>query len=483
MKTVTREASTHNATSKTVIYIRFNWISHDKKLVSKAQELAELYRNEKQPKRRNRRPFEDAFNVILTSLEVLGGYSHWGIRIPTDHNLYYKTTQRDATYTSEVLDSLKWLVASDYLQKVDGMRVIARTVKMLPFAYAITDKWSSRISPSPLSEPSLIRRNPLASYIQLRNKFDDVTRVVPWPDPVAPDVQSMADETTATLRCYDEMMRGVTITLGGQDLNSGQTSLTRIFSRGSFTQGGRLYAPIQNLKSKVRPYLYFNGEPTVEFDFSSIHPNFLYQIEGLEFDGKDPYSLAGFERGEIKKAFNIMLNRSPSEAGSSAWKALVDHLSITKDQAENIEEAIKKLHYPIAHHFNTGKGLELQRRDSDVALSVIDYFVRKKRPIIPIHDSFIVSVRDTEDLTIIMTECYRAVMNEDYWSEDIHTMRGGKCVYNTEYSEDLQDAILKAIRQNTDDMGTNYWNRLISNEPIHHLQMEESIVDEDLEEP
>ena len=78
------------------------------------------------------------------------------------------------------------------------------------------------------------------------------------------------------------------------------STITRIFSKGSFELGGRLYAPIQNYTKQTRKYFYLNGEPTIEIDYSCIHPHMLYHGEGLEFDSDDPYAIEGFDTDSVK---------------------------------------------------------------------------------------------------------------------------------------------------------------------------------------
>jgi len=53
-----------------VNYIDYKWVSDDPVLIGKADQLTELFRADKQPKRKNDRPFPEAFNVILTAIEA-----------------------------------------------------------------------------------------------------------------------------------------------------------------------------------------------------------------------------------------------------------------------------------------------------------------------------------------------------------------------------------------------------------------------------
>ena len=92
------------------------------KLIAKAELLATQYRAAKQQlSEETSRDFETAFNVILTNVEVHQAYDDWCLHIPTNNNLFSGIYKRNATYTTEVRDALKWLIAEGYLEQVDRM--------------------------------------------------------------------------------------------------------------------------------------------------------------------------------------------------------------------------------------------------------------------------------------------------------------------------------------------------------------------------
>lgn len=206
----------------------------------------------------------------------------------------------------------------------------------------------------------------------------------------------------------------------------------------------------------------------------------IYHQEGLHFDGEDPYSIEGFERDDIKTAFNIMLNRQGYKDKQSAAETISLELEVSTKEAASIEQAIQELHASIAHRFNSGDGLVLQRLDSDMALSVVMYFIEElNRPIIPIHDSFIVSVRDTESLVLLMAEAYGDSLDMiNTTAVDIDTgesiavqgvtatMRGIKGV-SQEFSTELSKAILSCFEQDTDHLSDSYWAELIAKEGVN----------------
>jgi hypothetical protein len=348
----------------------------------------------------------------------------------------------------------------------------------LPFTYELSKKWLTEIAATPLSDPRLIHRNPLVEYWLLRKT--EYVRGKKKKFAIKPtDGQlelnsAMLEATNQTLSAYEDFMATVATTIGSYPVHPSQLSLTRIFSKGSFDLGGRFYAPIQNYTKQTRRYFYLNGEPTIEIDYSSIHPHMLYHRKGLEFDGDDPYAIEGFDRDDVKVAFNVMLNKEAVGANKSASKTISKNLDCDNDTAEALEKAIHALHSPIAHHFNTGIGLTLQRRDSDIALLVINTFVNElKRPIICVHDSFVVSVRDTESLILTMNDSYTAVHN------DVLSMKGikGTCL---EFSDALATAIEQCFKQDTDTLTDSYWDSLLAAEEVQ--ECDKVGVDEAVEE-
>lgn len=108
-------------------------------------------------------------------------------------------------------------------------------------------------------------------------------------------------------------------------------------------------------------------------------------------------------------------------------------------------------------------------------MSIIDHFINVlKQPIVSVHDSFIVSVRDTESLILLMGDSYKM------HNGDMTIMRGIKGV-SQEFSEELNKAIYLSFEQDTDAMNKDYWDSLIAAEGITDFSdirvMEEDLSD------
>lgn len=170
--------------------------------------------------------------------------------------------------------------------------------------------------------------------------------------------------------------------------------LYRVFNNGRWDHGGRFYGGWwQALPKAARQRLLIDGEETVELDYRAMHPRLCYHLAGNPLGPKgDPYTLSGLEgealRAVVKTAFNQLLNiatggspRSPEGA-----RAVLPKRMSYKALVERIETA----HTPIRNWFRSGRGVELQRIDSQMAENVLAYLRHRGVCCLPVHDSFIV---------------------------------------------------------------------------------------------
>ena len=173
-----------------------------------------------------------------------------------------------------------------------------------------------------------------------------------------------------------------------EPIDFSQRTLVRIFSNGSFKQGGRFYRGWwQNVPSEYRKYITIDEKRTAEFDFSQLNPHLLYHSNYKELGSEDAYDrvLDGEHRKIVKQAFNAMVQAStplkncPSE---------IDMSGLEMSWAE-LRDRIIKAHKPIADLFFRGVGNHLQFQDSNIAERVMLHFAGMDAPALPVHDSFI----------------------------------------------------------------------------------------------
>ena len=209
------------------------------------------------------------------------------------------------------------------------------------------------------------------------------------------------------------------------------TKLYAVFNR-NLNLGGRLYASQYNYQNdlrKNRSSIFIDDEPTIELDFSGLHPRMLYAEKGIQFDD-DLYSLSGILpeydqdqrlRKLSKFALLILINSKNNKNTAGALfkyiqennKKLHRHLERNYKKPNDgdgiykrtVESLIKK-HSKISEFFHTGVGTQLQNRDGKMALWICFSFAQKEIPILPVHDSFIVAKQYEKLLKNKMIEGY-----------------------------------------------------------------------------
>jgi hypothetical protein len=219
--------------------------------------------------------------------------------------------------------------------------------------------------------------------------------------------------------------------LGGS-IDFTRTRLRRIFSNGSWEQGGRFYGAwwqrVPNRKIKFRRHLTINGMPTVEPDFSGLHINMLYAREGIPMPEGDVYKLDGYSNDDtfrqfVKQMLLVMVNAAREhEVRSALYQAVYfdGSLDLPKEvgstKAKDIDpvrEAFAKKHAPIAHYFTSGKGIDLQYWDSVLAEYIMIHFAQQGIPCLPVHDSFIIDFRYENELIQVMKEGFKALFGQE----------------------------------------------------------------------
>jgi hypothetical protein len=181
-------------------------------------------------------------------------------------------------------------------------------------------------------------------------------------------------------------------------------TIKRIFNDKDFTQGGRFYGGWwQNIPSPYRALITIDGSRTNEFDFGRLHPTMMYADAKATCEG-DAYDI-GIDtkhRDTIKELFNAMVQ----------MQEFTDHpprvkFSQTGRTWKQLRDMILKRHEPIKHMFFCGIGNSLQYRDSIIAEQVMLHFAKNDIPILPVHDSFIITAGLFIDLIEVMEKEFK----------------------------------------------------------------------------
>jgi len=203
----------------------------------------------------------------------------------------------------------------------------------------------------------------------------------------------------------------------------------------NFNHHGRFYGDvIQSLPEWMRIKITMKGQSVVECDYKSLHPTLLYAKMGVVppdniyvIDKEDDEQL----RKEYKAILLISINHKDPKTMwnvvSSGFRKNFGYRKgderLSKKYIEDIYDQLLLHNQPIAKFMNTGIGLELMRKDSEIADRIINDFVKRKAPIRCIHDSFIVPAGYYESLLKkLMVKHFQVVMNTDF-TPDITTDR------------------------------------------------------------
>lgn len=223
------------------------------------------------------------------------------------------------------------------------------------------------------------------------------------------------------LAVFDETIGEINNELAGQldeegdgrsILDFSRIRLTRNFNNSSLLEGGRFYNGWwQEIPSRFRRYIRIDDIGIEEVDFSGLHLNLLYLLEGLPLPGKDVYSLEGTSdksRNMFKITLQIMLNCSNKATATRKIKHEFPLESnpelFSKFSHAKIIMALRKKHKAIDHYFYTGHGVKLQFKDSEIAEDILLRLADKCIVALPVHDSFLVQRIHKTELEKTMVE-------------------------------------------------------------------------------
>ena len=189
--------------------------------------------------------------------------------------------------------------------------------------------------------------------------------------------------------------------------------LHRVFNQSSFEKGGRFYGAFHlSLGKELRPFIRINGDPVVELDYSALHIRMLYHSVGIDYR-EDPYSILcdrEEDRGIYKLVQLVSIN---AENEGKAIKAIRNEFRkegyynhLTDKAIIGLINRFKRAHKPIQNFLNAGVGLDLQNRDSAITEQILTHFYECGIPVLPVHDSYIITSNYSGTLADTMNSYY-----------------------------------------------------------------------------
>lgn len=257
------------------------------------------------------------------------------------------------------------------------------------------------------------------------------------------------DETPATLamrsdlRAYNRLLEKTFIDVpelqrpiipmsarGALRVSQRDKLVRRVFNRSSWEKGGRFYGGWwQNCPKLWRERIFMNDQPTIEEDYSGLHIIMLYAWKGIDYWRTagledDPYRLDLVPhfvsdpttcRAYAKTLLLMAINANSDKGAFKAFRSeMQDRGEVaasryTDAQLTVLLDALKAKHSPIAEYLGAGAGIDLMFQDGQITQKIIRQFVVANRPILTIHDSYIVMFGDDERLRDVLKNAFAEV--------------------------------------------------------------------------
>ena len=189
--------------------------------------------------------------------------------------------------------------------------------------------------------------------------------------------------------------------------------------------------------------------PTVEIDYSGLHPILVYQRKGIDYWKEiktDPYqtNIKGLSEKDSRAigkslllfSFNLTDETKLFQAVKSELQQDIPEYKFTFNNLRRVLNKLREMHPHIEEDILSGIGLNLMNIDGKIAEKILARFVASDIPILAIHDSFIVPVRQDGFLRI----CMKGAIEDVLFDYKVNTKQIGlgyqqwQSVRHTDYS-------------------------------------------------
>ena len=204
----------------------------------------------------------------------------------------------------------------------------------------------------------------------------------------------------------------------------------RIFSRSDWECNGRFYGGFwQQVGSEYRKNIFLNDSPTVEVDYKGLHAAILSAKKDVVCDS-DRYDLGNIvcprldkqqQRRAVKLLVLAAINAKDRKSAFGAFRQAQPAGSVEKtldnDELGLLLDTFLQQHPYLEDGICSDQGIRLMNVDSHITNYIIKEFVRLQKPILSVHDSYIVDTRDVELLRDCMREASLDVVGVDLAAE------------------------------------------------------------------
>ena len=306
-------------------------------------------------------------------------------------------------------------------------------------------------------------------------------------------------QMTEVLRAYNELLRRTHISLANIDKpyiirtnNKGETqnikitsaskTVRRVFSRNDWECYGRFtggfWQRVGDKDTDETPYrrhIRINNEPTVELDYSSLHPNILTVKAGL--DPIDDIYTLGYQVDDqfdqtqqrliLKGLMLTLLNATSHKAAYGAFKfdqkAGHPFKALTIKQFDKYVEAIINKHPHLERSLGADQGVRLMYLDSQIIEQIIVLATTNNIPILTVHDSVICKERDEPNIRKFMRQATMKILGVEL-AFDVNRESVSKAIAsNTFRDRDFTSRLFDFALANSPTKATSYhkqqWER------------------------
>ena len=204
----------------------------------------------------------------------------------------------------------------------------------------------------------------------------------------------------------------------------------RIFSRGDWNCNGRFYGGFwQQVGSEYRKHIYIDDSPTVEVDYKGLHAAILSAEKGVVYSG-DRYDLGSvvcprLDKQQQRKAVKLLvlaaINAKDRNSAFGAFRQAQStgstEKTLTNDELGLLLDIFLQQHPYLEDGICSDQGIRLMNVDSHITNYIIKEFVKRQKPILSVHDSYIVDTKDVELLRDCMKEASLDVVGVDLAAE------------------------------------------------------------------
>jgi len=306
-------------------------------------------------------------------------------------------------------------------------------------------------------------------------------------------------EMTKVLRAYNDLLQRTHIHLANIDkpnitrigkdgkdnqiqITHASKTVTRVFSRNDWECYGRFtggfWQRVGDKDTDETPYrrhIRINNEPTVELDYSSLHPNILTVEVGL--DPIDDIYTLGYQVDDqfdqtqqriiLKGLMLTLLNATSHKAAYGAFKfdqkAGHPFKALTIKQFDKYVEAIINKHPHLERSLGADQGVRLMFIDSQIIEQIIVLATTNNIPILTVHDSVICKERDEPNIRKFMKQATMKILGVEL-AFDVNRESVSKAIAsNTFRDRDFTSRLFDFALANSPTKATSYhkqqWER------------------------